>query len=525
MQLRKYQHDTIDAIFAGWANGTPGNYLAVLPTGTGKSVVIAELVRRLAEDHGARILMLTHVAELITQNFEKLMHLYPNAPVGIFSAGLNRRDLHHQIVYGSIQSVSGHVHKRDAVDIVIIDEAHRVSDDNGSRYRKTLATLKLMNPDMRVIGFTATPYRLTSGSLIKGDDRIFDCIIYDANVLDMINQGFLSPLIAKAGRAHIDTAGVAKRGGEFVASELEASAMAGDITDRAVADLVARGSDRRSWIVFATGVAHAKQITESLVTHGINAEMVTGATPKPERMDIISRHKAGGLRALVNVEVLTTGYDNPGIDLIACLRPTGSPGLWVQMLGRGLRIAPGKTDCLVLDYTDNAIIFGPIDKIKPPSDSRGSGDGVAPCKECEQCTAIIHAALAVCPYCGYEFPKPPPEIQHTATEAPLLSVFVEPTEHRVEKTWYSVHSKPGKDACVKVEYQCGLDYFTDWIFPKSKYRYQYIKICTQFKVWPVENPSDWVALNPEGPHTIWTIPDGKYTKVVRREFYPDKVPF
>lgn len=529
--LRNYQEEAIQAIFDSWAAGVPGNYLVSMATGTGKSIVISDLARRLHQQYKARVLMLVDVAELITQNLEKLLLVYPDAPVGVFSASLNRREIHEPIVYASIQSIAKHIHKRDAFDVVLIDEVHCVSNDENSRYRKTLDTLKMMNPYMRVIGFTATPYRMTTGMLCEGEDKLFDCIVYEANVLDMINQGWLSRLTTRGGGSvHIDTSQVHLRGGEFISGELEAAAMAGDVTERAASDIVNRGRDRKSWIVFATGVDHAKQIVDCIKKQGIPVAMVTGDTPKEERKQIIADHKSCAIRCLVNVQVLTKGFDNPSIDLIACLRPTQSPGLWVQILGRGLRKADQKSDCLVLDYTDNSVNFGPIDQIKPPTKKEGSGDGIAPSKECPSCYYIIPASTMVCPFCAYEFPEPEKAINHAATSAPLLSCDIEPTEHKVKKTWFSVHSKPGKDACVKVEYECGLgDYFYDWIFPKSKFKSQYIKSCKDFKIQPFDNAADWVAFangtNIEGPHTIFTIPDGKYTKVVRKEFYKDAVPF
>jgi len=523
MQLRDYQNEAVQSVFDGWNAGIPGNYLISMPTGSGKSLVVAALTDKLHHQYKAKILVLTHVMELIEQNIQKLVTLSPGTNYGVFSAGLNRKELHHDVVFASIQSISGHIHKRDRFDIVIIDEVHTVSDDGNSRYRKTLATLKMMNPNMRVIGLTATPYRMTTGWLHKGDDAMFDCIIHEVSLLKLISDGYLCNIVTKSGAVHINTNGVAKRGGEFVSGELETAAMTGDVTESAVCDMVARASDRKKWIVFACGIDHAKQITDALISHGITAKMVTGDTPKAERADIIKEHKAGALRALVNVNCLTTGFDNPAIDMIACLRPTGSPGLWVQMIGRGFRMHPDKKDCLVLDYTSNSINFGPIDKINPKEKS-GDSDGIAPSKECPECTCIIPAQSRVCSYCGYEFLEAEIKIEHRATEAPILSTMIEPEGRKVENTWFSVHSKPGKDACVKIEYQCGFDTYYDWVFPKSKFRSAYIKTCKEWKIEPFDNAHDWVAYangkNLEGPVNIWTVPDGKYTKVVRREFVP-----
>jgi DNA repair protein RadD len=264
------------------------------------------------------------------------------------------------------------------------------------------------------------------------------------------------------------------------------------------------------------------------MVHGVSAEMVTGDTPKEERDEIIRRHKSGETRCVVNVAVLTTGYDNPRIDMIGILRPTESAGLHIQILGRGMRKAEGKTDALVLDYAGNCMRFGPIDKIDPDR-KPGKGDGIPPSKCCPVCDYILPAATMQCPACGYEFPVPEKNIEHVASDAPVLSTDIVPVERKVNKTWFSVHSKPGKDACVKIEYECGLgEYYYDWVFPKSKFRSGYLKECKAFGVLACEDAHAWVSIangrKIEGPHTIWTIPDGKYTKVVRKEFYKDTLP-
>jgi len=528
MVLRDYQQEAVDSIFSSWAAGIDGNYVISLPTGSGKSIVVAELVRRLHTEWGARILMLVHTRELVQQNVDKLLALWPLAPVGIFSAGLGRKELHDPIVFAGIQSIDKHIHKRDAFDIVLVDECHAISTDEGTRYKKTLATLLLMNPNMRVIGLSATPFRLSSGWIHKGDDRIFHHIAYQADILRLINDGWLSNITTRCGKVQINTAGVAHRGSEFVAGELERRAMEGDTTEKAMADMVERAADRKCWIVFAVGIDHAKQITDCLGVHGISAAMVTGDTPKDERDNIISDHKAGRIRCVVNVAVLTTGYDNPAIDMIGLLRPTESAGLHIQILGRGMRKHPGKTDCLILDYSGNCVRFGPIDKINPDKKA-GSGDGIAPSKVCPECDYIIPASSMMCPYCGFEFPKAPLKVEHVASEAPVLSSQIEPTERTVMRTWFSVHSKPGKDACVKVEYECGIgEYYYDWVFPKSKFRSQYIRDCKEFGVMAAIDAQGWVAAangkRIEGPCKIWTIPDGRYTKVVRRKFHADTIP-
>jgi DNA repair protein RadD len=178
-----------------------------------------------------------------------------------------------------------------------------------------------------------------------------------------------------------------------------------DKNAKVVREIIKLGAERKSWLIFCAGVAHAQHIAEALVAQGIIAECVTGETPSNERDRMLTEFKAGTIRALTNANVLTTGFDAPMIDLIAMLRPTMSPGLYVQMAGRGLRIAKGKTDCLVLDFAGVVEQHGPITAVRPPP-KKGDKVGEAPVKVCDNCQEICHLSVRECPACGTPFPEP-----------------------------------------------------------------------------------------------------------------------
>jgi DNA repair protein RadD len=349
-------------------------------------------------------------------------------------------------------------------------------------------------------------------------------------------------LIAKNGKANIDISGVKHIGKEFAPGELEAAAMQGDTTELAVADMVERAKDRHKWLVFSCGIKHAAQIAESLQKHGIETGIITGDMPSGERSETIAMFKGerlAELRCLVNVNVLTTGFNVPAIDMIAFMRPTESASLYVQMAGRGMRKsdATGKTNCLILDYAGNCLRHGPIDAVNPDRKT-GSGDGIAPAKECPKCTCIIHAAIRVCPYCGYEFPKIEIEVRQTPSEAPILKKEIVPECVEVLETEYEVWQKPDKKPSVKITYRIGeFDRICEWIFPESGNQagafyygrfcaglgleYPYPKTAAEF----VDLPPEWMQAS-----KIWTIPDGKYTRVTKREYkdakmYIEEAPF
>jgi DNA repair protein RadD len=226
----------------------------------------------------------------------------------------------------------------------------------------------------------------------------------------------------------IDANGVRHSGKEYIAGELEKHVLDSGTTPAAVADMIERAKDRKKWLVFSCGVKHAMEIKGLLESHGIAAGIITGDTPKIERDSLIDDFKGRTLhqiRALVNVNVLTTGFNVPSVDFIALMRPTESVGLYVQMVGRGMRMSPGKTDCLIADYAGLTLRHGPIDAVDP-SRTPFDGDGVAPAKECPDCQTIIHAAIRICPVCGHEFPKTEIQIKTTPTEAPILKAQIEP---------------------------------------------------------------------------------------------------
>lgn len=482
IELRDYQRKAIDALYGYFAEKV-GNPLVVLPTGTGKSVVIAEFVRGAMEAYpDTRILCLTHVKELIAQNFAALLRLWPQAPAGIYSAGLNSRDLRSPILFCGIQSVHSKAYAIQQCDLVLIDEAHLIPRASGTMYRKFLDQLREINPHLKVVGFTATPYRLDSGMLHKGRERVFDDIAYSANIGDMIKQGYLCPVSAKWTDACQDTSGVGKRGGEFIAGDLERAVDQHQLNAAIAQEIVERGHGHGSWLVFATGTSHAQHLRDEIAANGISAECVFGDTSDAKRQNILDRFKAGKLRCVVNVNVLTTGFDAPGVDLIAMCRPTASPGLYVQMIGRGTRLAEGKESCLVLDFAMNVKRHGPIDMIDVRGDfdpDRQAGD--APVKKCPSCSEIVHASARHCQACGHEFPPPTTKVLSKPVAAPLLAKEIESEWLPVNAVSYRRHEgRDDKPDSMVATYSCGIGSYKEWV-------------CFEHTGYPREKATQWWA--------------------------------
>ncbi len=481
LTLRPYQQAAIDAVYR-YLREHDTNPCVVLPTASGKTPLLSTICRDAVQLWDGRVLILAHVKELLEQAVDKLKAVAPDLPVGIYSAGLKRRDTQHAVIVAGIQSVYKRACELDPFDLIIVDEAHCIATEGDGMYRQFLADAKTVNPNLRVIGLTATPYRMKSG-MICGPDNILNEVCYEVGVRELIQDGFLCPLVTKAGRQKADTSELHIRGGEFVAGELEDLMDQDSLVESACAEIVEQTRDRNACLIFASGVRHGQHIASVLAEkHGIECGFVCGETPDGERAELLARFRgmpADGLfersplKYLCNVNVLTTGFDAPNVDCVALLRPTMSPGLYYQMVGRGFRLHPGKKDCLVLDYGGNVLRHGPVDQIEVRKQP-GDGGGPAPVKECPECRALIAAGYATCPECGYEFePEKKPKHDAEASDAGILSGQVAITDYDVSETYYSVHTKRGAakfaPKTMRVDYCVGYHLFkSEWICLEHK---------------------------------------------------------
>lgn len=466
LTLRPYQSAAIDGLYQYWADQRGDNPLLIAPTGAGKSLLIAKIIEDALAFPETKILMLTHVAELLKQNAEELVGLVPGVDLGFYSASIGQKRLDRQVTFAGIQSVWQRAFDMvPAPDLVLIDEAHLVPKNSETRYGKFLADLKVCNPHVKVVGLTATPYRLDSGYLHKGKGALFDGIAYDIPVGMLMDQGFLSPVVSKGTAHKIDLTNVKLRGGEFVESDLAMAASDPELVKATVKEIFEYGADRRSWLIFASGVGHAEMIQAEMQQRGIDAEIVTGNDNKTDRARKIEDFKAFRLRCLININVLTAGFNHPATDLVALVRATNSAGLYVQMVGRGTRLATGKDDCLVLDYGQNVERHGFIDAVRVKDKTQGPGEGQAPAKECPKCERMNPTGCRTCIECGWEFPVP--ELNHGAHSygGAILSNQVVAEWVSVDDVTYARHQKQGKPDSIKVTYHCGIKTINEWLCP------------------------------------------------------------
>lgn len=478
IQLRSYQAEGLTALWEYFAQGKSGNPIIAWPTGTGKSIVPAIFIKAvMAQWPTQRFLMVTHVKELIQQNYEVLKYVWPNSPASIYSAGLKLKNPIMPIVFGGIQSMSKHPSLFGHRDIIFIDEAHLINQEDASMYKTFLATMKLINPHVKIIGMTATPFRMGWGLItdsILGEDgtdkRLFTDIVHDITGIEPFNrliaEGYLSPLIPLRTKQELDVSNVGIIKGEYIVTQLQEAVDKKEITYNALSELVSAGRDRKAWLIFASGIKHAEHIAELLKKFGIECAAVH-SKQKPEDNDsAIKAFKEGRLRAISNYGKLTTGFNKPEIDLIGMLRPTLSIPLWVQMLGRGTRPANGKQNCLVLDFARNTPRLGPINDPTIPK-KKGEKAGEIPVKICEACGAYNHTRVTFCCQCGAEFQFRNKLVAQSGADALLRSDL--PVVETFDVTYCVYKKQDGKDGkppYIRAKYFCGLRSFNQNVFPE-----------------------------------------------------------
>lgn len=389
-KLRDYQKEAVDKTIA-YFQKTRAPAVLVLPTGAGKSVVIAELAR-IAR---GRVLVLAHVKELVDQNLQKYQSY--GLEGGVFSAGLDRKESKQKVIFGSIQSVGNAPDEFfEDFSLIIIDECHRVDTSAETQYAQVVKKLTENNPELCILGLTATPYRMNTGWIYNRhldgverttEARFFKNCIYELPLKYLIEQSYLSPPL------RLDTPVTSYDFSELTEKRLYTQTEVEELLkkQKSLTPLILKNIveiveqfDRKGVMIFAASVEHARDIMICLESE--SSALVLGSTPANEREQIINNFKERKIKFLVNVSVLTTGFDASHVDLVAILRPTESVSLYQQIIGRGLRLHDGKKECIVLDYSGMGHnIFSPEISDKRP------GKNTVPVEvSCPSCGHLNH---------------------------------------------------------------------------------------------------------------------------------------
>jgi DNA repair protein RadD len=515
-KLRDYQERALNEL-DDWLRRNPdGNPIVDMAVGSGKSVVIAEFCKRAIQQFPAtRIIMCVASKELCEQNAQKILAIWPDAPVGICSASLGQQDFDSQIIFATIGSIAKYAHELGQVHILLVDECHNINPNNSGQYREFINDLKHYgNPHLCVIGFTGTPFRGNGYWLWQGDDPLFAGTATRVTMDELLVQGYLAPLVVDGDTPQlVDSSQVRMSGSDYVVRELDIIANNPDIIRETVNDIFMRAStDRNKWLIFCVTINHAHAVLEEIYRISkLNAQIVTSHTPMSERAETLRRYKLphthpDAVNCLVNVACLTTGFDAPETDLIALLRPTKSPVLYVQIAGRGMRIADGKTDCLWLDYTSTTADLGAVNQIKGRNKRASNEVGEAPYKNCEECGNPNLISARECIECGDMFPEPEYKDPHATTAGNLSPLLLEGDKKPLPKPeWVKIthigyvkhRAKAGKQPTMRVDYY--LNAFDD---PISEW------VCIEHKGYALMKATEWWSDNAgRGNTTPFTVDD------------------
>ena len=517
--------------------------IATLPVGSGKSLCAAMLAKKAQEDSPrCKILIVTHQKELLVQNYEELKSYYPEADAGFYCAGLGKKHLHNDIVFCSIQSISGNVSNMTrAPELIICDECHLISHSEDTLYRKFFADCEQLNPNVIIIGLTGSPFRSSTGRLDEGENALFDDIAYQIDMGWMIREGYWTRPVSPNTETKISADGVKIVNGDYAAKQLEEAVDVDEVTKAWVAELVQLGSNRRKWLVFTAGLKHCEHVRDIIRSHGISCEMVTGKMSNDERNSIFSRYKAGEFVALVNVAVATTGINVPDIDLIAFGRPSRSPVLVIQMSGRGVRpvyangfdlstregrldsiAASKKPDCMFLDFGRIFENLGPLDAIDiRKKERRESPEEHKPIlKICPSCGTECAPAQRYCYSCSYQFPFAELDTK-AARNLTIMSADIEPETYTVWNVGYHIHTKkdnPDAPPTMRVNYTTNGGQFSEWVcfqhqgFAQTKAAKWHMERLPLFPV--PKTVAEAVELPYPRPEEIKVRKEGKYNRII-----------
>jgi len=444
--LRPHQIDAPDAVEAAWNNGIKRPLIDAC-VASGKSLILAELARREVA-RGGRAIIAAHTRELVEQNANACRML--GLHCGINAAALGERTWRAPVISCAIQSVYKNAHNFGPVTMFLIDESHLCPHSEAGMYHKMVRALG----DVRIAGASGTVFRLQGGSLVEGEGAPFDQVVFRYTIIDGIRDGYLCPAFSIGADDKIDESKLRLSKGEFTAASSDPQMIAE--MDNHIAQMVHHGGDRRAWLVFEAGTKAATAMAARMNEWRIPTGLVLGTTPAGERARAIEAFRAGRLRALVNINALTTGFDVPDVDLLVMRRPTQSLGLYIQQVGRALRtiggnieasVAAGKADCAVLDFAGNIDRHGPLDFIRPKETTsrlvscdecgKRNASAAVKCwscdapmtKLCPACLGIVRKGTLDCPHCDYDMrieasgEAEPAKLSETPSGAALIASY------------------------------------------------------------------------------------------------------
>ena len=550
--LRPYQITALEILHSGL--NAKDILLLQAATGAGKTIIIVRMIRRYFFDHpGRSFLVLMHKRELVEQ-FARAFFKFTDIPagdIGIACAGVQVESVtDRRITIASVQTLVNQIGAYPGADLVVVDETHRVGHDDTTQYRVLLDALRKYRPDHKTIGVTATAYRLGHG-MIYGDQcrpgrqNFFPELTHRITYKELVAGGYLMKLTGRIAT------------GETLTADLKDVAVSGDYVISQLGDVMSRtvhiqsavdgfekygAANHKSVCVFACTIEHAELLCKAFQDRGHSAVTIHSKLPEITREANLKHWQRGTVKIAVSVNILIEGFDFPALSCLVFCRPTKSPTLFVQAIGRILRTAPGKEEALLIDLTDNTLSFGTdLDNPQFTIPKGAEGEGEAPSKVCqgtlpsgEVCGAPVHASLMYCPVCGFAFPR---SAEVEAALGTLKAVtFSEPEEFEVHSVEYRGHQSRGTGKnLLRVIYSSGTIFaprdFSDYVCFPDEYTGYAVE---RAKEWWEERTTEpfpvtleeafFLADTLATPKRITVVRDGKYSKIVGYDFDGDAVP-
>lgn len=552
MDLRQYQFRTLDEVWSSLQ--VQLNVLMVAPCSAGKTILFSKIIQRLLRENPAfRCLILVDREILVTQSADKLRGVAPELAlsIGIVCASVaSAKEVHHPVTIASRQSLIGQLDRFPPVNLIILDEAHLVAcptDENPSpdQYGKILSALRGYNSQMRIVGCTASPYRLGTGYIYgsrnKSGSRPYWTKVDSAiTTVELLAGGYIAPLVGRVkldGEILNDLAHVSMQGGEFNVGQLSDIMCKTIHISSCVEAWQQYASDRKKTLVFCATIEHAERVAEAFNLAGISSCAIHSKLTAIDNMVRMEALNRGTMRVFTSVAKLTTGMDVVDIDCIVMARPTKSTALYQQCIGRGQRLADGKTDCLVIDLVGATKEFGvDMDNLRM-NIPYGSGNGEAPVKICPGehengtvCGQAVHASLKYCPHCSFEFPSTE---QIEAAVGTLKKIefnrveIAEPVEYGVTHVSYQSHvSKNSGKELIKVSYECGVySHFSEYLCLPPDYSGYAVEKARSWWEDRSDEPfpdtcEEFLFLKEElaEPVKITVVKDGKFDRITKYTF-------
>jgi DNA repair protein RadD len=450
---RPYQLELVDSVWTELF--TESVALAQLPTGGGKTFCFSLLIKKALEIPGVRVGVVMGRVDLVKQTERAIARVIPRKDIGIYCGSMNRKEVRRPVTIASIQSI------RDIKDLffnlLIIDEAHNF-DQNKGGYLEFIDSARLTNPKVKIVGWTATPFR--SDGRIYGKGSFFPRLCYQKTIQDMIALGFLCRPILKQGDNSFDTSLLRVRAGEYRQEDVDKLVSDESTLELQVKDALEKMKGRTCVAWATANIDHCNRVLDELQARGEYATSVHSKQNKETRNTNLSAFMGGGPRHMVFVSILSEGFDHPPIDCVVLMRPTRSPVLYIQTVGRGLRIANEKNNCLVLDYGQVVRLLGPLDEpnIKGSKREVDSSKGEAVLKLCDTCQTWVPGGCKECPECSAPFPILPPEEKldrAPEVEAKILSEKTKPVTEHLGPAYIGMHESKSGNQCIRITYRDG----------------------------------------------------------------------